>query len=177
MDPSAQAVRRLGVDRAEAYQATKSRLHMAARAAEPVVQIEMAERGIEVVAPHQDHDPASEPDAFRVSGGAVDGLRCFNEFIGLALTVLGGFGGSGRICRRLAGLVLRAKVAALGEGATGPDQECKQGNGEVAQSRNLKPENTGKHTSTHNSTHKFPDLLPARSPPGGAGCAGLMPLK
>ena len=98
----------------------------------------MAKRGIEVVAPHQDHDPASEPDAFRVSGRAVDGLRCFNEFIGLALTVLGGVGRGGRICRGLALLVLGAKVAALRQGtlrqggASDTDQECEPGNGEVA---------------------------------------------
>ena len=62
---------------------------MAAGAAEPVVEIEVAEGGIEVVAPHQAHHAAAEPDAFRVSGRAVDGLGRLDEFVGLALVVLG----------------------------------------------------------------------------------------
>ena len=68
---------------------------MAAGAAEPVVEIEMAKGGVEVVAPHQADHAAAEPDAFRVAGRAVDGLRGLDEFVGLALIVLGGIGGIG----------------------------------------------------------------------------------
>ena len=68
---------------------------MAAGAAEPVVEIEVAECGIEVVAPHQAHDAAAEPDAFRVSARAVDGLGRLDEFVGFALIVLVGVGGIG----------------------------------------------------------------------------------
>ena len=81
---------------------------MAAGAAEPVVEIEVAEGGIEVVAPHQAHHAAAEPDAFGVSGRAVDGLGRLDEFVGLALVVLGGVGGIGG--RRLAGLILGVGV-------------------------------------------------------------------
>jgi hypothetical protein len=132
MDAAAQAVWRLGVDRAEPYQTTKSRLDVAAGAAEPVVKVKMAERSIEVVTPHQNHYPAAKPDAFRISGRPVDGLRGLDKFVGLALTVLGGVGRGGRICRRLALLVLGAKVAALRQSASNANQEGKPGNGEVA---------------------------------------------
>ncbi len=117
----------------------------------------MPKRGIEIVEPHQADHAAAEPDAFRVSGRPVDGLRRLDELIGLALVVLGGLGRLGRVCRPgLAGLVLGVGIAALGEGASDTDQQCKPGDGEVAQDRTLKLK--------HPSTHKFPDLLPAREP-------------
>src|ERR1700737_1430864 len=90
MDPAAQAVRHLGIDGTEeAHQAAKRRLDMAARTAEPVIKVEMAKRRIEVVAPHQNHHPATEPDAFGIAGRTVDGLLRLDEFIGFALIVLG----------------------------------------------------------------------------------------
>ncbi len=70
---------------------------MAAGAAETVVEIEVTKRGVEIVEPHQAHHAAAEPDAFGVSGRAVDGLRGLDEFVGLALIFLGGVGGLGRI--------------------------------------------------------------------------------
>ena len=57
---------------------------MLARAAEPVVEIEMAERGVEVVAPQQADHPAAEPDAFRIAGRSADLARGFGEFVELA---------------------------------------------------------------------------------------------
>ena len=119
---------------------------MAAGAAEPVVEVEVAERGIEVVPPHQADHAAAEPDAFGIAGRAVDGLRGLDEFVGLALVVLGGVGGIGG--RRLAGLV-RGGRAALGENAARSDQEGKACNGEMAQNRTFEIK--------HPSTHTFPD--------------------
>ena len=78
----------------KAHQAAERRLDMAARAAKPVVEVEMAEGGVEIVAPHQNHDAAAEPDAFRISGRAIDGLRRLDEFVGLALAVFGRIGRS-----------------------------------------------------------------------------------
>jgi hypothetical protein len=147
VDASGQ-VSRLWIDRPEPHQAAESRLDMAARAAEPVVEIEMPKSSVEVVARHQDHHPAAKPDAFRVAGRTVDSLRGLDEFVSLALVVLGGIG------RGFTGLVLDVRVAALGKRAAEPDQEGKPGNGEVAQNRSLKLK--------HTSTHKFPDLLPSR---------------
>jgi hypothetical protein len=155
MNAPVQAIGRFGIDRAKAHQTPKRRLDVSARTAKPVVKIEMAKCGIEIVPPHQDHHPAAEPNAFRVSGGTVDGLRRFDEFVGFALIVLGGIGGVG--CRRFARLILGAEVAALGDRASDTDQKCKPGDGEVAQNCIFKLK--------HPSTHKFPDCFPPEASP------------
>jgi hypothetical protein len=152
MNTSTQAFRRFGVDGAKAHEAPERRLNVAAGAAKPVVQIEMAERGVEIVAPHQNHHAATEPDAFRVSGRAVDGLRSLDELIGLALTVLGHISGRRRISRGgFARLILGAKVAALGKGASETDQQRDCGCGNATQNRILELE--------HPLTHKVPDFV------------------
>ncbi len=118
---------------------------MAAGAAEPFIEIEMAERGIEVVAPHQpDHAP-SEPDAFRISCGAIDRLRGLNELVGLALAILG------RICwgGLLGGCVLSPEIATLRDGGPDPDKQCKRRNGNSLKNGNSKPGT--------NQTHEIPD--------------------
>jgi len=149
----------LGIDlAAETGQAAKCRLDVPSGTAKPVIEIEVAKGGVEIVEPHQPHHATAKPDAFRVSGRAIDGLGRFDEFVGLALIVLGRIGRWGRICRRrLARLILGAKVAALGDRSSDTDQECKPGDGEVTQDRILKLK--------HPSTHRFPDFfLPAASP-------------
>jgi hypothetical protein len=156
LDAHVETPRHLVVDgSAEPGQAAEGRLDVPAGAPETVIEIEMAEGGIEVVDPHQANHAAAEPDAFGISGRPVDGLGGFNEFIGLALVFLGRIGRLGRICRaRLIRLILGVRFAALGKGASDTDQEGDPRDGEVPQDRNLK--------LTHPSTHKFPDLLPAR---------------
>jgi hypothetical protein len=152
MNTSAQAFRCFGVDGAKAHKAPERRLNVAAGATKPVVQIEMAERGVEIVAPHQDNHAAAEPDAFRISSRAIDGLRRLDKFVGLALTVFGHISRSSRACRgRLARLVLAAKVAALGEGASETDQQRESGCGNATQDRILELE--------HPLTHKVPDFV------------------
>jgi hypothetical protein len=154
MNTSTQAFWCFGVDGAKAHEAPERRLNVAAGAAKPVIQIEVAERGVEIVAPHQNHHAAPEPDAFRVSGRAIDSLRSLDEFIGLALTVFGRISRRSRICRGgLARLILGAKVAALGEGGSETDQQRESGCGNATQDRILKLE--------HPLTHKVPDLLAA----------------
>ena len=109
-----QAPRHLVVDLSpKTGQTAEGCLDMAARAAEPIVEIEVAECGVEVVAPHQAHDASAEPDAFRVSARAVDGLGRLDEFVGFPLIILGGVGLI--TGRRLAGLILRGRAAALGK--------------------------------------------------------------
>lgn len=117
---------------------------MTAGTAEAFIKIEMAERGIEVVAPHQaDHAP-SEPDAFRVSRGAVDRLRRFHELVGLALAIFG------RIRRGLLGsCVLGPEVTALSDGGPYPDKQSKCRNGDSLKNGNSKPGT--------NQTHEIPD--------------------
>jgi hypothetical protein len=144
----------LGIDlSAKPGQATESCLDMAARATKTVIEIEVTKGGVEIVKPHQAHHTTAEPDAFGVSGRSVDGLRGLDEFIGLALIFLGGFGGLGRIrCPWL--LILGVRLATLGNSASDTDQEGEPGDGKVTHERVLKLK--------HPSTHKFPDLLLAR---------------
>jgi len=84
---------------------------MAARAAKPVIEVKMAERGIEIVAPQEADNPAAEPDAFGIAGRSVQDVLGLGEFIDF----LGLFGGV--LARRgllLGGLNLLA-IGLLGE--------------------------------------------------------------
>ena len=143
-----EAPRHLVVDLSpETGQAAERRLDMAAWAAEPVVEVEVAEGGVEVVAPHQAYDAPAEPDAFGVSTRAVDGLSCLDKFVGFPLVFLGGVGlvAGGR----LALLILWGGAPALGKRASRSDQKGQAGSGEAPQNRNS--------WITHPSTHTFPD--------------------
>ena len=153
MDTSAQAFRCFGVDGAKAHETPERRLNVAAGAAKAVVKVEMAEGGVKIVAPHQDHHAAAEPDAFRVSGRAIEGLRRLDELVGLALVISGRIGRGGRGCRAGFGLILGTQIAALGDSAPDTEQQCETGCGETTQARILEPK--------HPLTHKIPELLPA----------------
>ena len=90
MDTAIEGFGYLGVDLpTKSGQAPERGLNVAAGAAKTVVQIEMTERSIEVVEPHQPHHAAAEPDAFGITGRPADGLGGLHELIGLALIVLG----------------------------------------------------------------------------------------
>ena len=136
VNPVIQALLYLVVDLCTKSGQTAERgLDMAARAAEPIVEIKMAKGGVEVVAPHQANHASAEPNAFGVTRRTVDRLRRLGEFIRPALAVLGGIG---RVCGRLAGLIRGGRCPALGNGASNTDHECKPGDGEMAQNRSLK---------------------------------------
>jgi hypothetical protein len=154
MDAIIQAFWNLVVDLgAKPGQAAEGRLHVTARAAKTVVQVEVTEGGIEVISPHQANHAPSEPDAFGVAGRTVDGLGSFGEFVGFALIIPRG------ICRargRLARLV-RVGRPALGQRAAQAEHQGQSGSNEIA--RNRKP------TLKHPLTHKFPDLVPAQAVP------------
>ena len=94
---------------------------MTARAAEAVIKIEVPESGIEVIKPHQADNTATEPNAFRVTGGAIDSLRGFRELVGLALAVLGDIRSRGLLRR----LVLSPRISALSERASKTDEKGK----------------------------------------------------
>ena len=129
---------------------------MTARAAKPVVQVEMTECGVEIVEPHQPDHPSTKPNTFRISGWTVKDLGCLDEFVGLALAVLGGVGRiSGTCCRRLLRLILGAKIAALGNGGSDTDQEREAGDSKATQKRIPEPK--------QQPTHKVPDLLSVRA--------------
>src|SRR5882724_1413143 len=125
-----QAVLHLVVDFSdEPGEAAERRLDVSARTAEPVVKIDVAERGIEVVAVHELNHPPAEPDAFRIAARAVDDLGRLGELVDLALVVLCDVaGGCGR---RLARLVL--VVAALSEAWSDGQQKDEPGGCEMAQ--------------------------------------------
>ena len=53
----------------------------AAGAAKPVVKVEVAEGGVEVVAPEQADHPAAEPDAFRVAGRPGEQAGGFGDLV------------------------------------------------------------------------------------------------
>src|SRR6185437_11138150 len=93
MGPAVEAFRHFGVDMTLADQAAERRLDMRARAAEAIVKVEMAEGGIEVVAPEQADHPAAEPDAFRIAGGTRQHARGVGDFIDLLLAFFGGVAG------------------------------------------------------------------------------------
>lgn len=65
---------------------------MLSGAAEPIIKIEVPERGVEVVAPEQPDNPAAEPDAFRIAGRSADLCSGLGKFIEFALGILGGVG-------------------------------------------------------------------------------------
>ena len=154
MDAAVEGFGHFGIDlSAKAGQAAEGRLDMAAGAAEPVVEIEMPERRIQIVTPHQANHPAAEPDAFGVSTRAVDGLGRLDEFVGLALVVLVDVGGIGG--RRLAGLILGIRGAALGKCAGRSDQEDQAGSSQAPKNRNS--------WIKHPSTHTFPDLVSSQA--------------
>lgn len=154
MDAAVEAVCNFRIDqRSEFDKTAERRLHMTAGAAELVVEIEVTERGVEIVAPHQHHDAAAKPDAFGIASRTIDRLGRLDKFVGFLLAFTGNVGRRhGRICRRL--LILRANWAALGQRAANTQQQSKAWNGETTQNRRLEPE--------HQSTHKVPDKLAAR---------------
>src|SRR5271169_4706198 len=81
VDPAVQAVGSLRIDRVSVQnQAPERRLDVPARAAEPIVEIEMAKGSIEIVAPEQADHTAAKPDAFRVAGWPAQGALGFREF-------------------------------------------------------------------------------------------------
>jgi len=130
MHTAVQGLGDLGIDlAAEAGQAAEGGLDVAAGAAEAVVEVEMTERGIEVVPPHQPHHASAEPDAFGVAGRAVDDLGGFGELVGAALVLGGVLGGSvGGLGGGLA--LIGGGRAALGGGATETSQGQKRGDGQ-----------------------------------------------
>lgn len=146
MNATIEGFSNLGIDcRAEAHHAAERRLDVAAGATKPLIEIEMAERRIEVIAPHQaDHAP-SKPHAFRIACGAIDRLRGLDELVGLALAVLG------RICwgGLLGGCVLSPEIAALRDSGPDPDKQCKCRNGYSLKNGYSKPGT--------NQTHEIPD--------------------
>src|SRR5690242_19189959 len=86
--PTVQRIGLLGIYGAAADDAAERRLDVSGRAAETVVEVEVAEGGVEIVLPHQTNRPQTQPDAFGVGGGAAQNLRGLGQFVELALAFL-----------------------------------------------------------------------------------------
>ena len=89
IDPARQnaAIQRvgdLGIDVVSVLdEAAESRLNVGARAAETVVEIKVAEGGVEVVAPQQADHPPSKPNAFGIAGRPAQGFLRFGILVDL----------------------------------------------------------------------------------------------
>jgi hypothetical protein len=75
----------LWIDAALPHHAAESLLQVGGRAAEPVVKVEMAEGGIEVIAPEEAHDPPPKPHTFRIARRAGNLPARFRKLIDAAL--------------------------------------------------------------------------------------------
>lgn len=133
MDPAEDVFLRLRIDgRTLFHHTTEGRLDMAARAAEPVIQIKVAEGGIEVILKQPVHHPAADPDAFRVAGGAGHLLGHLRKIVN-ALAFLFGIGLW--VGRLLFGLVPLVRIA-LGQSGSSRDRKSKtQGRQELREAR------------------------------------------
>src|SRR3954451_5418718 len=89
MHPPGERVRSLRIDVSLPDEATEGRLDMAGWAAEAVVQIEMTESGIEIVAPEQADHPPAQPQTLRVGGRAAQQSLGLGKLVDLLLRVLG----------------------------------------------------------------------------------------
>ncbi len=110
MDPPIQGLLGLGIDVSLPDKATEGGLDMRAGAAETIVQVEMAEGGIEIVAPEERNHTPAKPDAFRVSGRPGQQPRRLGDLVDLFLAFLGSVSGG------LLRLGWLAVTATLGEG-------------------------------------------------------------
>lgn len=77
---------------------------MAARTAKPVVKVEVAEGGVEIVAPKQVDDTAARPYAFRIAGRPTERALGIGEVVGL-LSLFAVSRISGGVLRRRRGVV------------------------------------------------------------------------
>jgi len=118
---------RLGVHRTLANEAAERRLDVAAGAAEPIVEIEVAESGVEIIVEHQADYPAPEPYAFRIGRRPAKDADGFCKFVDFLLV----FGRLARARFLLRGLLVTALAKGRHIG------QPKQGNAE--QRRKITP--------------------------------------
>ena len=125
--PAVQAVGGLGIDGVGVQdKAAERRLDMAARAAKTVVEIEVPEGGIEIVAPEQADHPPAEPHAFRIAGRSVNRMLRLGIFVDL-LGFLGGVRAGRRLLEAGLGLLLCATAGWM-KGLTGTTSQAARHN-------------------------------------------------
>ncbi|EJW11701.1 hypothetical protein A33M_2898 [Rhodovulum sp. PH10] len=111
------------IQRTKSHDAPERILNVTAGTAESVVQIEMAKRRVEVVAPHQADHPLAEPDAFGIGGRPLQSLAGLDRLVGARLALgLGRVGGAALrslLLRLRLGLRLRRRRLLGGSGLLG----------------------------------------------------------
>jgi hypothetical protein len=141
MHPAIEAIGSFRIDRIGVQdQTAERRLDVSAGAAKTVVQIEMAERGIEVIAPEQTDDPAAQPNAFWIAGRSIENALGFGEFVDF----LGFFGSVGG---RRGLLIRRLRFGGLGRRYRYNGNDT----GEGETNRNAKTAGKLKHSMGHGS--------------------------
>jgi hypothetical protein len=124
----------LGIDIPLAHQTAKRGLDVVSGASKAIVQIEVAESGVEVVAPEQVDHTAAQPDTFRIAGRTAQSLGGFGDLVDLFLAffVLG----SGLGCRL--GRRLGRLATALGESRARETEGCQEKHGKELTQRSHK---------------------------------------
>jgi len=110
-------------------EAAERSLDMGAGATETIVQVEVAKRRVQIVAPKQADDPPAEPDTFRIALRTIQRFPGFSKLIDLLRLLVGG-----------RGLVGGLGVVALGESSRGKDR-----------SRSTQCDRYAEHTMEHGS--------------------------
>lgn len=85
MNPRFYLLRCLQIDFTLTDDATEARLHVVPRAAETVVEVEMAERRVEIILPQQSNDASSQPDTFWIACRTAYESAGFRNFVHFAL--------------------------------------------------------------------------------------------
>lgn len=130
MDSRIQSFGRFGIDVSLSHDTPERRLNVTAGATEAVVQFEVAEGGVEVVAPQQADHPLAEPDALGGRRRTLQGAPRLDGLVGAGLAL--GPRGVARLTglrrlrlRRRGSLFRRLLLGRLGEG--GAEAERKKG--------------------------------------------------
>ena len=131
MHPAVKRLLGLWIDVSLADKAAESGLDMGAWAAEPVVQVEMAERRVQIISPKQADNAAAEPNALRVASRAGQDPGRFGYLVDLFLGLFGGVGGWFGRLRGLA--VAVAATLRVGGGAEAQGSHATQHGKELTQ--------------------------------------------
>ena len=81
MDAAIEHIWRFWIDVAEPDKTAERRLDVPAGASEPIVEVEVAERGVQIVAPQQADDAAAKPDTLLIAGGTLDQPANLGDFV------------------------------------------------------------------------------------------------
>ena len=88
MNPRIQTFRGLRIDVALSHHAPERGLNVLTRTSKTIVEVEMPECSVQIIAPKQSNHAPAEPDAFRIAGWAAHLGRSLGKFINPALRIL-----------------------------------------------------------------------------------------